>query len=66
MHRLQIFTDASVNTRLKVGYGAYPVVTDLDTSIAILKGKLKIKRFEQTSSTKSELQILFLQLMGFS
>jgi ribonuclease HI len=66
MHRLQIFTDASVNTRLKVGYGAYPVLTDLDTSIVILKGKLKIKRFEQTSSTKSELQILFLQLMGFS
>lgn len=62
MHHLQIFTDASVNTRLKVGYGAYLVVTDSDTSIAVLKRKLKIKRFEQTSSTKSELQTLLWAL----
>lgn len=62
MHHLRIFTDTSVNSRSKVGYGAYLVVTDLDTPIAVLKSQLKIKRFEQTSSTKSELQTLLWAL----
>ena len=62
MPQLQVFTDASVNTRLKVGYGAYLVVTEQDMTIDILKSKLKIKRFEQTSSTKLELQTLLWAL----
>ncbi|MFT6991256.1 MAG: ribonuclease HI [Paraglaciecola sp.] len=55
---LQVFTDASVNTQLKVGYGAYLVVPDQNVSLDTLKDKVKIKRFEQTSSTKLELQTL--------
>jgi hypothetical protein len=59
---LQIFTDGSVNTQLKVGYGAYLVVSDQSMSIDTLKDKVKIKRFEQTSSTKLELQTLLWSL----
>jgi ribonuclease HI len=62
MPHLQVFTDGSVNTRLKVGYGAYLVVVDKCTSIDSLKDKVKIKRFEQTSSTKLELQTLLWAL----
>jgi ribonuclease HI len=62
MPHLQVFTDGSVNTRLKVGYGAYLVVTDQCTSVDRLKDKVKIKRFEKTSSTKLELQTLLWAL----
>ncbi len=62
MLHLQVFTDGSVNTQLKVGYGAYLVVTDQCASIASLKEKVKVRRFEQTSSTKLELQTLLWSL----
>jgi ribonuclease HI len=62
MLHLQVFTDGSVNTQLKVGYGAYLVVSDLSVPIDTLKGNVKIKRFEQTSSTKLELQTLLWSL----
>ena len=58
MRHLHVFTDGSVNTQLKVGYGAYLLVPDLDMSIDSLKDTVKVKRFEQTSSTKLELQTL--------
>ena len=62
MLHLQVFTDGSVNTQLKVGYGAYLVVSDLSVPIDTLKGNVKIKRFEATSSTKLELQTLLWAL----
>ena len=62
MLHLQIFTDGSVNTQLKVGYGAYLVVSDLSASVHTLKESVKVKRFEQTSSTKLELQTLLWAL----
>lgn len=62
MLHLHVFTDGSVNTRLKVGYGAYLVVSDLSRSIDTLKDKVETKRFEQTSSTKLELQTLLWSL----
>jgi len=62
MLRLQVFTDGSVNTQSKVGYGAYLVVSDLNTSIDSLKDTVKVKRFEKTSSTKLELQTLLWAL----
>ncbi|PCJ95217.1 MAG: ribonuclease H [Zetaproteobacteria bacterium] len=62
MLHLQVFTDGSVNTQLKVGYGAYLVVSDQSTPIESLKDKVKVKRFEQTSSTKLELQTLLWSL----
>lgn len=62
MLHLRVFTDGSVNTQLKVGYGAYLVISDLNTSIDSLKDMVKVKRFEQTSSTKLELQTLLWSL----
>lgn len=62
MLHLQVFTDASVNTQLKVGYGAYLVVPAPNPSIDTLKDKVKTQRFEQTSSTKLELQTLLWSL----
>ena len=37
MLHLQIFTDGSVNTELKFGYGAYFVVSDPDIPVDSLK-----------------------------
>ena len=62
MLHLRVFTDGSANTQLKVGYGAYLVVSDLNVSIDSLKDTVKVKRFEQTSSTKLELQTLLWSL----
>jgi ribonuclease HI len=62
MLHLKVFTDGSVNTQLKVGYGAYLVVSEQCRSIDRLKEKVKIKRFVQTSSTKLELQTLLWAL----
>jgi ribonuclease HI len=62
VNHLHIFTDGSVNSRLKVGYGAYLVVFDLGQPINTLQGAVKVKRFEQTSSTKLELQTVLWAL----
>ncbi|MBL4740915.1 MAG: hypothetical protein JKY12_07960 [Sneathiella sp.] len=56
VNHLYVFTDGSVNSKLKVGYGAYLVVSDLSQPINTLQDAVKVKRFEQTSSTKLELQ----------
>ncbi|MDV6345299.1 ribonuclease HI [Nitrosomonas sp. Is37] len=62
MNHLHIFTDGSVHTQSKVGYGAYLVVADLATPMESLKDSVKVKRFEQTSSTRLELQTLLWAL----
>ena len=48
----------SVNPESKVGYGAYLVVSQEESYSESLKTNVKIKKFEQTSSTKLELQAL--------
>ncbi len=62
MSHLQVFTDGSVNAQSKVGYGAYLVVSDQSALIQSFKDTVKVKRFEQTSSTKLELQTLLWSL----
>ena len=62
MIHMHVFTDGSVNTKLKIGYGAYFVVSGLNVSIDSLKDTVKVKRFVQTSSTKLELQTLLWAL----
>ncbi|WP_158771065.1 ribonuclease HI [Paraglaciecola sp. L1A13] len=62
MAHLRLFTDGSVNTQIQVGYGAYLLVSELTMSNDTLKEQVKIKRFEQTSSTKLELQTLLWAL----
>lgn len=62
MRYLQIFTDGSVNSQLKVGYGAYLVVPCLGMTVNTMKDRVEVKRFEQTNSTKLELQTLLWAL----
>ena len=57
-----LFTDGSVNTQSKNGYGAYLAVSEDGLSLDSLRERVKVKRFEQTSSTKLELQTLLWAL----
>ncbi len=57
-----LFVDGSVNPQLKIGFGAY-LLTNIDCSyITIKKDDIKTQKFENTSSTKLELQILLFAL----
>ena len=62
MDTFYFFTDGSVNTVTKIGYGAYLGVSDLSTSIEIAKSRIKLKCFEGTSSSKLEIQTLLWAL----
>ncbi|MEA3545957.1 MAG: RNase H family protein [Thermodesulfobacteriota bacterium] len=57
-----LFTDGSVNNQSKVGYGAYLAISDPGFSLDKLTTEIKVRRFEQTSSTKLELQTLLWAL----
>jgi ribonuclease HI len=58
MDELMIFTDGSVNTHSNIGYGAYLAVSERGFSLDSLRPRVKVRRFEHTSSTKLELQTL--------
>ena len=62
MNKLILFTDGSVNTQSNIGYGAYLVVSERGLSLDSLKTRVKVRRFEHTSSTKLELQTLLWAL----
>ena len=58
-----LFTDGSVNTSSRVGYGAYLIVTNLHTTtLEASKNSIQLKRFASTSSTKLELETLLWAL----
>lgn len=57
-----LFTDGSANTKSKIGYGAYLIVVEGEFSYESLKSQVRIKRFEDTSSTKLELETLLWAL----
>ena len=57
-----LFTDGSVNTQSKIGYGAYLAVSESGLSLDSLRECVKVMRFEHTSSTKLELQTLLWAL----
>ncbi len=58
-----LFSDGSVNTKSGIGYGAYLLVKNLDTtSLEASKNSMQIKRFNSTSSTKLELEALLWAL----
>jgi ribonuclease HI len=61
--KLMLFTDGSVNTKLRIGYGAYLAFPEDQQS---LTGHIKLKRFEDTSSSKLELQTLLWALSEIS
>jgi len=56
MKKIKLFTDSSVNPQLKIAFAAFLKVTDEKVSLEEIKKEIKIKRFENTSSTKLELQ----------
>ena len=62
MDELMLLTDGSVNTQSKIGYGAYLAVSERGLSVDLLRTRVKVRRFEDTSSTKLELQNLLWAL----
>ena len=56
MKKIKLFTDSSVNPQEKVGYSAFLLIEDENISFEEMKKHIKLKRFEDTSSTKLELQ----------
>ena len=57
-----LFSDGSVNTQSNIGYGAYLALSGYGLSLDSLKARVKVRRFEHTSSTKLELQTLLWAL----
>ena len=62
MNRLFLFTDGSVNVHTNIGFGACLSIAEDRLSGIDLKSLVKVKRFEDTSSTKLELQTLLWAL----
>ncbi len=62
MNELMLLTDGSVNIQSKIGYGAYLAVSERGLSLDSLRERVKVMRFEHTSSTKLELQTLLWAL----
>ena len=62
MDELILFTDGSVNTHSNIGYGAYLSVSERGLPVDLLRARVKVRRFEHTSSAKLELQTLLWAL----
>lgn len=60
--KIYLFTDGSVSPKSKIGYGSYIITKDLNLSLDVLKKQVNVVRFENTSSTKLEIQILLYVL----
>ena len=58
----KIFCDGSVDPKKKIGFAAYFVLEEDNLSLEEIKKSVKIKRFENTSSTKLELETLLWAL----
>ncbi len=61
-----LFTDGSVDVPSKTGFGAFLLVSEPGLSPEILKKNVRIKRFENTTSSKLELQTLLWALNHIS
>ncbi|MFK5985512.1 MAG: ribonuclease H [Pseudomonadota bacterium] len=64
MSKILLFTDASVNPPSKIGYAAYLAIPDMAdySNYQQLSRQIKLKQFNNTSSTKLELQGLLWAL----
>ena len=56
MKKIKLFTDSSVNPQEKIGYSAFLLLKDENISFEEMQKNIKLKKFEDTSSTKLELQ----------
>jgi len=61
MNTIKLFCDGSVNPQKKIGFASYFIYTQNDT-IELAKDNIKTKKFENTSSTKLELEGLLWAL----
>lgn len=61
-NELFLFTDGSVNTTTNVGFGAYMVLSKDKFLATDSKPEINLKRFEETTSVKLELQTLLWAL----
>ena len=59
---MMLFIDGSVNPQSKIGYGASLFVASFGQSIEALEDEVRIKCFENTSSTRLELETLLWAL----
>lgn len=57
-----LFTDGSVNPQENIGFGAYLVLNENEFSSNTFEQKVQIKKFDNTSSTKLELESLLWAL----
>ena len=57
-----LFTDGSVNPQSGVGFGAYLLLDTLDSPYEGVENKIEVKKFDNTSSTKLELETLLWAL----
>ena len=62
MKKIKLFCDGSCNPQEKIGYGAYILIEDDNFDLVSLKSKIIFKRFENTSSTKLEIETLLWAL----
>lgn len=62
MQKIKLFTDSSVNPQSKIGFAAYLCINEEGLSVEALNAQIKIKQFENTSSTKLEVQGLLWAL----
>jgi len=61
-NKLFIFTDGSVNTKTNVGWGAFLAVSNIEVPLENLKQLIRLKSFEDMSSSKLEIQTLIWAL----
>lgn len=57
-NELFLFTDGSVNTTTNVGFGAFMILNDDELLATHTKPEVRLKRFEETSPVRLELQTL--------
>ncbi len=62
MKQQYLFTDGSVNPQQNIGFGAYLHVDENESFKESLNQKVKLKKFNGTSSTKLELETLLWAL----
>ncbi|HUH42300.1 MAG TPA: RNase H family protein [Sulfurimonas sp.] len=53
-----LFTDASVNPQMSIGYGSSLLLSEYELEVPYLEDRIKTKRFEDATSSKLELQTL--------
>jgi len=61
-NKIYLFTDGSVNPQTRQGFGAYLLLNTLELFSVTLENEIYIKKFDNTSSTKLELETLLWAL----